>query len=98
MLKNIEKLRDKGVKIKKSLLVPELYSYKVPLVVLKQLQLKTILEAGVTLNRHISSDTNTLNKRLSNDFKEGGNDRESVDLRTDGRTTACTPDPTRKRR
>lgn len=100
MLKNIEKLRDKGVKIKKALLVPELYSYKVPLVVLKQLQLKTISDTGVTLKRLTSSDTNKepLNKRLSSDCKEGGNNRESVDLRTDGRTTACTPDPTRKRR
>jgi hypothetical protein len=35
MLKNIEKLRIKGIAIKKAFLVPELYSYKVPPAILK---------------------------------------------------------------
>jgi hypothetical protein len=35
MLKNIEKLRIKGIAIKKAFLVPELYSYKVPSAILK---------------------------------------------------------------
>ena len=48
MLKNIEKLREKGVKIKAQYLVPELYSYKVPLVLLKQLALKSVSEETPT--------------------------------------------------
>jgi len=40
MLKNIEKLRSKGLSIKKELLMPELYSYQIPPAILKGLGLK----------------------------------------------------------
>ena len=40
MLKNIEKLKIKGIAIKKEFLVPELYSFKVPPAILKQLKLR----------------------------------------------------------
>ena len=40
MLKNIEKMRANGHSIKKELLVPELYSYRIPPAILKGLGLK----------------------------------------------------------
>jgi len=40
MIKNIEKLRAKGLSIKKDLLNPELYAYQIPPAILKSLGLR----------------------------------------------------------
>jgi len=44
MLKNIEKMRDRGLEIKKKWLVPEIYAYEIPLLILKGLGLRSIGE------------------------------------------------------
>ena len=44
MLKNIEKMRDRGLEIQKKWLVPEIYAYEIPLLILKGLGLMSIGE------------------------------------------------------
>ena len=41
MLKNIEKMRDRGLEIQKKWLVPEIYAYEIPLIILKGLGLRS---------------------------------------------------------
>lgn len=55
MLKNIEKIRAKGLTIKKELLVPELYSYQIPPAILKGLGLRIPEETSRSKSRTGSS-------------------------------------------
>ncbi len=55
MLKNIEKIRARGLTIKKELLVPELYSYQIPPAILKGLGLRIPEETSRSKSRASSS-------------------------------------------
>jgi hypothetical protein len=76
MLKNIEKMRAKGLTIKKEWLQPELYAFQIPPAILKGLGLRNIGEkASKRRSRTISTaKKGTKSNTIEHTLQSGHND------------------------
>jgi hypothetical protein len=72
MLKNIEQMRDRGLTIQQRWLVPEIYAFDIPFVILKGLGLKSIGEkeqASMSPKRKSCSPTKSRDKSANKILK-----------------------------